>query len=325
MRLWTIWIAALLPALAVQADTLSRGQQVAEAFLAGDAETVWAESTPEMRQAIGSADSLAALRDKLTSDFGTEEEILSEQTERRAGHEVYTRLSRWTNSPATMEIIVALDPEERIAGLFVRPQPSPAPSSRLDYETKAALRLPVEGEWYVYWGGREVADNRHAVDPGQRFALDLLVRRGGQSHAGDPTRLESYHCWGLSVLAPAEGVVARVVDGLPDQPIGEADAGNPAGNHVVIDFGNDEYGFLAHLQQGSLRVAEGDRVAAGEEIGLCGNSGNTSEPHLHFHLQTSPELGRGEGLPAQFVGYLADGRPVERGEPKKGETIRPAD
>ncbi|NGM46838.1 M23 family metallopeptidase [Rhodobacter sp. SGA-6-6] len=326
MKRWIAWILGLIQAaaLSAQAEPLSTGQHLAETFLRGNVEEIWTASTAEMRAAFGSVDALAALREDLDG-FGTEEAVLSESVERQAGHDVFTRRSRWSGSAAPLELVIALDGEERIAGFFIRPQPVAAPSPHLDYRTRARLRLPVEGEWFVYWGGREIEDNYHAADAGQRFALDLLVLRDGQSHAGDPSALDSYHCWGRPILAPAEGVVVAAVDGLPDQPIGSADPANPAGNHVVIDFGNGEYGFLAHLRRNSLRVAVDDRVAAGQEIGSCRNSGNTSEPHLHFHLQTSPRLGTGEGLPAQFTGYLANGVPVERGEPRKGETIRSAD
>ncbi|GAA5232873.1 hypothetical protein [Verticiella sediminum] len=71
--------------------------------------------------------------------------------------------------------------------------------------------------------------------------------------------------------------------------------------------------------QGKRRLSEGERVEAGAELGRCGNSGNTSEPRLHFHLQDGPRL----GLPAQFLNYAANGKPVDRGEPAKGKTIRP--
>ena len=64
----------------------------------------------------------------------------------------------------------------------------------------------------------------------------------------------------------------------------------PAGNHVVLDLGNGEYALLAHLQRGSVRVEAGDRVRAGDVLGLTGNSGNSSEPHLHFHVQDRPGL-----------------------------------
>src|SRR5690606_7128195 len=105
------------------------------------------------------------------------------------------------------------------------------------------------------------------------------------------------------VLAPANGTVAHATGDLPDQAIGDTDRANPAGNHVAIDLGNDEYVFLAHLRRGSVAVKEGDTVAEGQVLGRCGNSGNTSEPHLHIHLQTSPILGQGEGLPVFFNSY----------------------
>lgn len=329
MQHWSLWITAALSqiviAVPVQADPLLTGRRAAEMFLGGDMAAVWSASTPEMQKALGSVENLASIRDDLLTDFGTEDTILSERAEEQAGHDVYTRVSRWTEGTAPLELIIALDDAEQIAGFFIRPQPVAAPSSYLDYQTKARLRLPFDGDWFVYWGGRDIEDNYHAVDAGQRFALDLLILRDGQSHAGDPASLESYHCWGQPILAAADGVVMRAVDGLPDQAIGSTDTANPGGNHVVIDFGNDEYGFLAHLRQGSVQVAKGDRVTVGQQIGQCGNSGNTTEPHLHFHMQTSPRLGRGEGLPVQFTNYRADGALIDRGEPRKGEIVRPAE
>jgi hypothetical protein len=100
-------------------------------------------------------------------------------------------------------------------------------------------------------------------------------------------------------------------------------ASQPLGNHIILDHGNGEHSFLAHLRKGSVRIAVGDTVAAGIVVGECGNSGNSSEPRLRDHLQTTPVFGRGEGLPAQFRGYVADGEPVERGEPVPGQRIRP--
>jgi len=102
---------------------------------------------------------------------------------------------------------------------------------------------------------------------------------------------------------------------------GQMDAEHVFGNHVVIDLGDGEYVVLAHLIRGSVAVKPGDRVAAGQAIALCGNSGHSSEPHLHVHLQTSPTLDDGEGLPMPFIDYRADGAPIARGEPVRGQTI----
>ena len=98
----------------------------------------------------------------------------------------------------------------------------------------------------------------------------------------------------------------------------------PCGNHVVLDLGNEEYLFIAHLQTGSVKVKPGDHVKAGDAMGLCGNSGNSSEPHLHIHLQTTPRFGDGKGLPLQFQHYEADKKPVDRGEPTRGQAISDA-
>src|SRR5690606_34283153 len=117
-----------------------------------------------------------------------------------------------------------------------------------------------------YWGGRTPDANYHAIDPGQRFAVDLTVLREGSNHEGDGMRPEDYHCWNQPVLAPANGTVAHATGDLPDQAIGDTDRANPAGNHVAIDLGNDEYVFLAHLRRGSVAVKEGDTVAEGQVL-----------------------------------------------------------
>lgn len=308
--------------MSTQADPLTTGRRIADTFVDGDIQVIWSASTPDMQKAFGSVDDLTTLRENLLSKFGSEETVLSENVETQAGVKIFTRTSQWSDANQPLEIIVAIDYEGLIAGFWLKPKAVEAPSPHLDYQTKANLRLPVNGEWFVYWGGRVIEDNYHAVDLGQRFAMDLLILRDGKSHDGDPLSLKTYHCWGRPILSSGVGVVKEAVDSLPDQLIGERDLENPVGNHVVIDFGNEEYGFFAHLQKNSVRVSKGDHVKAGQEIGLCGNSGNSSEPHLHFHLQTSPELGHGEGLPAQFINYRADGVLINREEPKKGELIQ---
>lgn len=98
----------------------------------------------------------------------------------------------------------------------------------------------------------------------------------------------------------------------------------PAENyHVVIDHGEGEHSVLAHFQEGSGAVKTGQEVKPGQLLGLCGNSGNTTEPHLHYHLQTASTFGEGVGLPAQFQRYTADGEPVDRGGPRQGQVVAP--
>jgi hypothetical protein len=136
----------------------------------------------------------------------------------------------------------------------------------------------------------------------QRFAFDYLkINDQGKSYVGDSLKNSSYLAYGQDALAVGDGVVHVVKDGIPENipgsravPITLETVG---GNHVIIDLGRGHYAFYAHLQPGSIRVKTGDRVKRGQVLGLVGNSGNSTEPHLHFHISdgTSP-LGA-EGIP----------------------------
>lgn len=317
----TLLLAAAL--MGTAPDPLATGRQYTSWFYASETARLWERFTPEMKQAIGTAEGLAQFREQVRSQGGEEAEVVSEQVTPSPPFQVYSRTVRMSKAPMPILVQWTLDDSGNVAGFFIRPVQEPAPSKHLDYQTKTPLRLPFEGEWFVFWGGRTEAENYHVVAPDQRFAYDFLILADGKSHTGDGTALEQYHCFGQPILAPSAGKVAVAVDGLPDQKPGEMDPSNPPGNHVVIDHGNRELSFLAHLKKGSVAVKKGDAVKTGDRIGLCGNSGNSSEPHLHYHLQTTERFGDGEGLPAQFLDYLADGRKVERGEPKRGQTVRP--
>ncbi|AEQ50739.1 peptidoglycan DD-metalloendopeptidase family protein [Pelagibacterium halotolerans] len=319
--------AVLLAALAVpavaQEAVLEMGRERSEAFLAGDLEPIWDDMTPQMQEGLGSLEDFSTFHRQIATELGEETAILDEEAATEGEFAVYTRIGEWSSIDTPIVMQWSFDPEGMIAGFFIQPQPEAAPSAYLDYQTGSDLRLPFEGEWSVFWGGRDIADNYHAANPAQRFAYDFVVEEEGRSYAGDAAALENYHCWGREILAPADGQVIAMVNDLPDQPIGETDAENPAGNHVILALAEDEFAFLAHMQQGSVTVQRGQEIASGDVLGLCGNSGNTSEPHLHFHLQTTPDLMDGAGLPAQFQNYEADGEPVARGEPVRGQVVAP--
>jgi len=311
-------------AAATDGVAMREGRDLSQRFLQGDTDAVWARMTPSMQAAIGSAAALAKFHAQVVGDLGEEEAILDESAARTTGAHVYVRTSRWSKLPAPVLMQWAVDDAGKVAGFLVQPRPQAAPSPYLDYQTRTRLRLPFEGQWYVFWGGHDIEQNYHAVSPGQRFAYDLVKRVDGSSHRGDGRALEDYYCWNQKILAPAAGTVLEAVDGLPDQAIGARDTDHIAGNHVMLDLGNGEYALFAHLRQGSVAVKAGQHVATGDELGRCGNSGNTSEPHLHFHLQDAPVFGQGNGLPAFFEHYTADGKTVERGEPVQGQVIAPA-
>ena len=147
------------------------------------------------------------------------------------------------------------------------------------------LSAPFRGEWYVFHGGRSALLNHHYLIPEQRHALDLCKLNDGRTSHGDATKLDSYAAYGQDLFAPADGKVVKVVSDRADEAIGGSDAENPVGNHVVIEVGPEKFVLLAHLMKASVVVREGDPVRRGDKLARCGNSGNTSEPHLHLQVQ----------------------------------------
>src|SRR5215210_5368928 len=154
-----------------------------------------------------------------------------------------------------------------------------------------AIDPPLAGEWETVAGGRSTLLSHHYSTPFVRDALDFVrldtERRGYQ---GDPKRTESWYGFDEPVLAPADGTVVSVSDIHPDEPIGKTGVTPPQGNHMVLDIGNHRYAVMAHLKQGSARVSKGERVRLGQQLATVGDSGNSLWPHLHFHVQDSPDL-----------------------------------
>ena len=149
---------------------------------------------------------------------------------------------------------------------------------------------PLTEEWFVVQGGRAELVNYHYVTPAQRDAFDIVQVVDGRTHPPGSTDLDSYHIFGAPLLAPASGVVTSVVDGLADQPIGSSDYEHQAGNHLVLAISEGHYLMLAHLREGSINVEVGDRLTAGQVIAQVGNSGNTTEPHVHIQALNLPSF-----------------------------------
>ncbi len=190
------------------------------------------------------------------------------------------------------------------------------------------LRWPLDAETFVFWGGDVREVNQHAGVPPQRYALDLcMAAPDGRTHGGDGKRNEDYLVYGRPVLAAGAGTVRVVVGGVPDNEPGEMNEVMAAGNTVIVEQAPSEYAHYAHLKPGSLRVRVGQRVRAGEKLGLVGNSGNSSEPHLHFHVQDAARMGRGLGVAPVFGGVLVtrggQSSSPERYRPIRGDRVRP--
>jgi len=153
------------------------------------------------------------------------------------------------------------------------------------------LAPPFRGEWYIYHGGRSALFNHHYSVRSQRDALDIAKTVNGREGNRDKTRLESYPAFGQDLYAPADGRVVGAVNDRPDMEIGQTDHRQIVGNHVIIDMGQGRFVLMAHLKKGSVRVSNGDMVKSGEAVAQCGNSGNTSAPHLHLQVQSEADFG----------------------------------
>lgn len=145
------------------------------------------------------------------------------------------------------------------------------------------------GSWTIYHGGDSKEVNKHNGNPAQNYAFDLVIVDTKQStHKSSGTKNEDYYAYGQPVLAPAGGIVNEVVSTVRDNlPMKEMNSYSIAGNYIIIKHQSREFSLLAHFKPGSLTVRAGDKIKTGQRLGLSGNSGNSSMPHIHYHLQTS--------------------------------------
>jgi len=222
-----------------------------------------------------------------------------------------------------------------------------------ELDDPVVVELPLRGEWSVE---RTPADRipSHGTDLlGQRYAYDLVRtdhRRGFHVHPAGTLRFlltggrtRDCYGWGQPVHAALDGVIVQAVDGVAERqrlhPVRESwvavtttvrfarrglDPAGLAGNHVIMETAGT-YALYAHLAPGSVAVARGQQVRAGEVLGRVGHTGNSTAPHLHFHLMDSADPLRARGIPCAFAAYLVerDGQwqAVERGIPHRRERI----
>jgi murein DD-endopeptidase MepM/ murein hydrolase activator NlpD len=200
--------------------------------------------------------------------------------------------------------------------------------------------FPLRGVWYVGYGASFHTGHRWAIP--EEFALDIAkVGESGLSHKGDGTRFDDYYAYGADVLAAADGRVTSVANDQQEDPSAmqrpnetqeayfarlQKEQGERlakgltaiTGNHVMIDHGKNEYSLYAHLQPGSVGIRVGDQVKAGDVIGKLGSSGNSTEPHLHFHVCDKPDPLMCAGIPVNFsnitIQWADLPRPIQSGD-----------
>jgi murein DD-endopeptidase len=192
------------------------------------------------------------------------------------------------------------------------------PPSDVNRKPVPVIAPPLRGDnWLALNGPSNTSGHRRAlltVDGGawiaQRYAIDWVrLYPNQETHEGDATNNKNYRAYSSEALAVAGGVVTETQDGIPENVPGPTSRAVPitlqtiGGNHVILDLGNGAFAFYAHLQPGSLRVHTGDRVTTGDVLGLVGNSGNSTEPHLHFDLCDRSSMLACEGIPYALAAY----------------------
>lgn len=226
-----------------------------------------------------------------------------------------------TFNRAVFALNISIDENSKINGLFVKP-------FKDSYLPKIArnitkLNLPFTGEWTIVWGGDTEELNYHVESDAQKNAFDIIVKdEKGKSYKTDGKTNEDYYAFGRELIAPCDGEIVLVVDGIKDNKPGILNPIYIPGNTVIIKTENDEYLFFAHFKQYSINVKQGQKIKQGELLGLCGNSGNSSEPHLHFHIQNVENMNNATGVKCYFEEFYVDGKLKKDYSPIQNEKIK---
>lgn len=159
---------------------------------------------------------------------------------------------------------------------------------RLSHFLYIPFYLPFWGEWTVTQG--HDGEHTHKGDWGKAF--DFMIKDDKlKTFASNGLLCENYYCYNKPVLAPADGIVEEIVDSVDDNEIGKVNTINNWGNTIIIRHLPGLYTQISHLKKGSFKVAKGAFVKRGDLLALCGNSGRSPEPHLHFQVQATPVIG----------------------------------
>lgn len=221
---------------------------------------------------------------------------------------------------ALFALNISIDTDSKINGFAVTPfKDEKLPKIE---RNSTQLILPFKGEWTVFWGGDTKELNYHVISQAEKNAFDLVIKNEkGNSFKTDGQTNEDYYAFGKELIAPCDGEIVLVVDGVKDNQPGEMNPAYVPGNTVIIKTANNEYLFFAHFKQYSIKVKQGQKVKQGDLLGLCGNSGNSSEPHLHFHIQNVENINIATGVKCYFDKISVNGEIKTDYSPIKDEKI----
>ena len=227
----------------------------------------------------------------------------------------YAQYKTWFEK-GQVSLNLALNEKQEITGLFARPYMDTVKNNQ------SRMELPFKGEWTMFWGGDTKGLNQHIGVKFQRNAFDIVINNAAaKSYRTDGKTNEDYYAFGQPITAPCAGVVVCAVDGVKDNIPGVVNTLYIPGNSIIIKTVLNEYVFMAHFKQHSIKVKEGDVIKPGQPLGLCGNSGNSSEPHLHFHIQDQADPLLASGIKCNFGSITVNGLTKENYSPVKGDRV----
>lgn len=228
----------------------------------------------------------------------------------------------------------------------------------VEMENSIVVEFPLRGEWVApNTPGKKIPS--HGIDMlGQRYAYDLLqvmpgkkgmhfYRAGGLKYLFFGVRLDECLSWGQQVYAPCDGRIVKAEDGLKERArvhllsdmfvvLKNAFFFDPAvsglqpvlGNNIIMEIRPGIFAFFAHLQKGSILVSPGQDIKKGQPLAKVGHSGNSTAPHLHFHLMDNIDMMKAKGIPCAFEAceVYRDGKWITEKPcvPKDTDIIRPA-
>lgn len=215
---------------------------------------------------------------------------------------------------------ISVDNNSKINGLFIKPfKPDNLPKI---VRNQTKLILPFKDSWNVFWGGDTKELNYHVESEAQKNAFDfLIIDKSGKSYKMDGKSNEDYYVFGKEIIAPCNGEIISVVDGVKDNIPGEMNSFDAGGNTVILKTVNNEYLVFCHFKHQSIKVKEGQKVIQGQLLGLCGNTGHSSEAHLHFHIQNVEDINKATGVKCYFDSIVVNEKVQRDYSPVKNEKV----
>jgi hypothetical protein len=219
---------------------------------------------------------------------------------------------------------IALNDENEIIGLLFKPvETNTTPNFT---RNSTPFLLPFKGEWFTFWGGDTKAQNYHVINKTQQGAFDFVVLdKNDKTFERSGTRNEDYFAFGKPLYAVCDAEVVEVITGVHDNPPGRMNPAQPFGNMITLKTASNEFIVYAHFEEATIRVKKGDKVKKGQQLGNCGNSGNSSQPHLHFHLQDRAANFQAIGATSYFQNISVNGGLEKEYSPVKNDKVRRPD